>query len=174
MISVILTTYQRPEKLAKAILSVLNQTFSDWELIVVHDEPRPSRTATTEDLSDLDSRMRSIYQPHTGIHAISKNVGTKAAKGEYISYLDDDVTWRPDHLQILYNELSRNSNLDLVYGDRWLHDESGTISDQVGIFSDYNPQALLVRNYIDTSDFLVKKQALIENKKTLMLGMLTN
>ena len=149
MISVVITTYNRPEKLKKAIDSVHAQTFTDWELVVVHDE------------EGTDEPVHKFVK-HTGIHAIPKNYGTRLAKGEYIAYLDDDNTWRPDHLQILYNAMKAQPELDLVYGDRWLHDEGGEIPDQIGICSDYNPQALLVRNYIDTSDFLVKKQALID------------
>jgi len=96
---------------------------------------------------------------NSGAQAIPKNFGTRKALGEYIAYLDDDNTWRPDHLQVLWNAI-QTYKVDLVYGDRMLFDEKGELPSQVGVFSDFDPIRLLERNYIDTSDFLIKKEAI--------------
>lgn len=160
MISVIITTHaNRKDRLKRAVESVFNQTFQEFELIVVND----CSTDDTHEYCQSIKDPRFVYinrEKNSGLQAIPKNQGTRAAKGEYIAYLDSDNTWRPDHLQALHNELQRSPNIDLVYGDRWLHDELGRIKDQVGIFGDYNPKILLEKNYIDTSDFLVRREAI--------------
>jgi glycosyltransferase involved in cell wall biosynthesis len=149
MVSVVITTYNRPEKLKRAIQSVKDQTFKDWELIVVDDG------------SDVPPEG-AVILPHSGIQAVAKNEGTRRAKGDYIAYLDDDNVWRPDHLQALFNEIEKHPEVDLVYGDRYIIDENNEIPPQIGIFSDFAPQLLLMRNYIDASDFIIRRKAIFD------------
>ena len=66
---------------------------------------------------------------------------------------------RKDHLQSLYNVMSK-SNVDLVYGDRFIYENETPLS--IGIYHDFDPYLLLRRNYIDTSDVLVRKSSLLE------------
>lgn len=163
MISVIITTHgQRKNKLQRAIESVFGQSFTDFELIVIDDA---STDDTESYCKSLETHPQFRYKRLTynsGKQSIPKNIGTEMAKGEYIAYLDGDNMFRHDHLQVLWNALQNNSGVDLVYGDRMFHDESGQIPDQIGIFSEFNPVQILVKNYIDASDFLVKKQALVD------------
>jgi glycosyltransferase involved in cell wall biosynthesis len=155
MISCIITTYNRPEKLKKAVDSVINQSYTDWELIIVNDGGEvPKVKHEKARVVNLEKNFGSDTRP--------KNVGILEAKGEYIAFLDDDNVWRPDHLQILFKEISRDPKLDLVYGDRWLIDDAKTFKPRLGISSDFDIAILLRRNFIDTSDVLVKRQAIID------------
>lgn len=157
MISCIVTTYNRPEKLKRAIQSVIDQTFTDWELIIVDDHSEVGIKPPE------DKRITYRYlDKNSGKQAIPKNIGTRLAKGEYLAYLDDDNVWRPDHLQALYNVLDKSPEIDLVYGDRFVTDELGEMPSGVGIYSEFAPQLLLQRNYIDTSDFLVRRKAVLD------------
>lgn len=161
MISVILSTFQRPKRLKKAIKSVLNQSFTDFELLVVDDKSKDNTQAVVEAFKD--PRIRYMEVPrHFGCDTKPKNMGILASKGEYIAFLDDDNEYRPDHLLVLYNELTKNDKLDVVYGDRWLTDETNRIPPQVGISIDFTTDILIQRNFIDTSDVLVKRQALFD------------
>ena len=161
-ISVILTTYNRAKKyLPRAIKSVLNQTFKDFELLVIDD----GSTDKTSDVvhSFKDKRIKYFKIKHFGCDTRPKNTGTKRARGEYIAYLDDDCAFRPDHLQALYNALEKDENVVMVYGDRWVHYEDTTKGkDQIGIYNDFDYPRLLKRNYIDTSDVLIRRAALYE------------
>lgn len=154
-VSVVISTYNRKDRLQRALDSVFTQTFKDFEVIVVDDG---STDGTEELCKSYDVQYKKIT--HFGKDTRPKNEGIKLAKGEYIAFLDDDNLWRPDHLQVLVNELDRNPEVALVYGDRWLTDEDGEIPSQLGVCSDYNPFLLMQRNYIDTSDVLVRKEAL--------------
>jgi len=158
-ISVILTTFERPERLKKAIKSVLKQTFQDWELIIYDDYSQDGKTPKIcEKFAKKDSRIRYIRGKfNSGTHAFGKNQGAKVAKADLIAYLDDDNEYRRDHLQVLYKYLG---DYDIVYGDRWLVDETGRGKNTKGISRDFNAQLLSVINYIDTSDVLVRKKCL--------------
>ena len=103
-ISVILTTFERPNKLKRAIKSVIKQTFQDWELIIVDDCSQDGKTAKIcEKFSNKDNRIRYIRRKSNfGQHTRPKNEGLKSAKSDYIAYLDDDNEYRKDHLQALW------------------------------------------------------------------------
>jgi glycosyltransferase involved in cell wall biosynthesis len=158
-ISVITSTYKRKEKLLKAIRSVQAQTFPDWEMVIVADGPDEEVRQMVEELHD--PKIRYFEIPHFGNHSRVKNKGIMESKGEYISFLDDDNAYRPDHLNVLYKAIQRE-NVDVVYGDRWLIDEEKQIPAQIGVFSDWDAVKIFQYNYIDTSDALIKREALFQ------------
>lgn len=159
MISVIITTHNRADKLKRAIDSVLAQTYKDWELIIVDD----ASTDGTEELVKSYPQVNYIRRnKNFGCDTRPKNQGAKHSKGEYIAYLDDDNAFRPDHLQALINEFERDPKLDVVYGDRIVIDDTGVNSSRLGFTSDYSDTLLMQRNFIDTSDVLMKRSALFD------------
>lgn len=101
-ISVILTVFNE-EYIKKAIGSILNQTLTDFELIVVND----GSTDNTLDIihSFDDERIKLITQDNIGPGA-SRNKALKEAHGEYIMYLDGDDWYSDDALEIAYREAS--------------------------------------------------------------------
>lgn len=157
-ISIITSTYNRQERLVAAIESVRNQTFDDWELIIVDDH---STDSTEQVVSGyLNDRIKYIrLGENFGNDTRPKNIGIMASTGEYIAFLDDDNVYRPDHLQALINVIERE-DVDGVYGDRFIY-----INDEphgVGVYSDYDPMLIMTRNYIDTSDVLLKRDFLFD------------
>lgn len=162
-ISVIISTYNRCKKLKRAVKSVLNQTFKEFELIIVDDcstdkTEKYCRKLEQEEDNVLYVRLDKNY----GQHGRVKNEGMKRSQADLIAYLDDDNEYLIDHLQALYNEIKRAPMVDIVYGDRWVVDESGEHEKRKGISSPFDPGRLMIQNYIDTSDVLVKKKALID------------
>ena len=93
-VSVVITTYKRPEKLGRAIKSVLNQSLKDWELIIVDDNnaDSPFRKETGAFMEGYlgDSRIRYIKHEKNAGAPAARNTGIKAAMGAYIALLDDD------------------------------------------------------------------------------------
>ena len=159
MISVVTSTFQRPDKLLKAIKSVQNQTYPDWEMIVVSDGIDSATRAVVE--AFRDPKVRYFEIKHFGNHSRPKNKGIMEAKGDYIAFLDDDNQYRPDHLNVLMKGMEREM-VDVVYGDRWIIDEDKQFPSQLGVFSDFDQEKIFKSNYIDTSDVLVKKEALFD------------
>ena len=94
-VSVIVTTYNHEAFIAEAIRSVLAQTYTDYELIVVDDG---SVDETFAQASRFGERATLIRQPNRGI-AGSRNTGIQHAKGELLAFLDGDDLWEPDKLE---------------------------------------------------------------------------
>lgn len=96
-VTVIIPTYNRALMLGRAINSVLNQTYIDFELIIVDDASTDDTQNTVERIND--SRMRYIKNPLNRGVAYSKNRGIEKANGEFIAFLDDDDEWLPQKLE---------------------------------------------------------------------------
>ena len=110
-ISVILPVYNCQEYIEKSITSVLNQTFSDFELIIVNDG---STDNTSEIISQFtDSRVKIINQSNQGPGA-ARNNALKIAEGDYIMYLDSDDWFCPNALEVAYSQINK-FNADLTF-----------------------------------------------------------
>ena len=98
-VSVIIPTYNRQKLLPKAIKSVLNQTFKNFELIIVDDGLTDNTKEIIKEFQKRDPRIKYIWQENFGAPAGPKNTGIKNSKGEYIAFLDDDDEWLPEKLE---------------------------------------------------------------------------
>ena len=110
-ISVILPAYNEERYIAKAIKSVLNQSLSDFELIVVNDGSTDNTLGVINSFDD--SRIRLIDQENMGPGACRNNA-LKIACGEYIMYLDGDDWYHPEALETAYREITKNDS-DLTF-----------------------------------------------------------
>ncbi|MCH7402094.1 glycosyltransferase family 2 protein [Belliella kenyensis] len=113
LISVIIPTYNRAHVLANAIRSVLNQTFEDWELIVVDDGSEDETRELVSVFFD-DKRIVYKYQINKGVSA-ARNFGALKAKGEWLIFLDSDDEMEVDSLFFFSNEILRNAH-SLIFG----------------------------------------------------------
>jgi glycosyltransferase involved in cell wall biosynthesis len=112
-VTVIIPTYNRSAVLAYAIRSVLWQTFTDFELLVVGDGCTDESEAVVRGVAD--SRVRWINLPaNTGHQSGPNNEGLRQARGDVIAYLGHDDLWLPHHLECLLDGLA--SGADLAYG----------------------------------------------------------
>ncbi len=161
LVSIVLTTYQRPEKLDRCIRSILNQSFKDFELIIVDDHSLDDTDKVVEKYQTKDQRIRYIkLKENFGTHTRPKNEGTKAAKADYVAYFDDDNVMYPSHMQVLWKYITETKN-DVVYGDSILIDDSGKGLPQLAVVSDINdPKGINIyeRNFIDTNQVIVRKK----------------
>ena len=94
LVSIVIPTYHRPALVQRAIRSVLQQTRSDFELIVVVDD-QSEETAIEAAHTVSDDRVRYISQEHAGVCA-ARNLGASASVGEWLAFLDDDDEMLPD------------------------------------------------------------------------------
>lgn len=104
--SIIIPAYNVDAYIEMTLKSVYNQTFADYEIIVIDDG---STDKTLEILhKQTDSRLRVIHQKNAGVSA-ARNVGISAAKGKYIAFLDADDAWTNDHLALAHLFFSRHT-----------------------------------------------------------------
>jgi len=113
-VSVIIPTYNRANLLARAIKSVLNQTFQDFELIIVDDGSTDNTKEVVEEFQKKDSRIKYIFQENSGGPAKPINTGIKNSRGEYIAILESDDEWLPEKLEKQAEILDRFPNVGLV------------------------------------------------------------
>lgn len=97
-ISVIIPLYNKEHYIENTIKSVLYQTFSDFEVIVINDGSTDNSTKIVE--SFTDSRIKLIMQKNKGVSA-ARNRGIREAIGDFIAFLDADDTWYPDYLETM-------------------------------------------------------------------------
>jgi glycosyltransferase involved in cell wall biosynthesis len=116
-VSVIITTYNRADFVQEAIESVLNQTFRDFELIVVDDG---STDCTAEILHKWGKKIRSIRQENSGVSR-ARNTGIRLARGKYIAFLDSDDLWVQKKLEVQAHFLDANPQFSGCYTDEvWI------------------------------------------------------
>jgi glycosyltransferase involved in cell wall biosynthesis len=159
-VSIVLSTYNRATKyLPRAIDSVLNQTYGDFELIVVDDCSPDNTLEVVHSYAERDKRV--IYhrtEKQSGSDTNPKNQGILKSRGKYIAYLDDDNEYLPHHLEILVNRLEKNPDLDAVYCDMQIFDDANPgVQSMKAIALDFDAQFLINRNYIDTSEVMHRR-----------------
>ena len=108
-VSVVIPTYNRPEKLSRAIHSITEQTFEDWELIVVNDHPE----VDVRDVLPDTPRVHYIQHEENQGAPVARNNGIEAAEGRFVAFLDDDDAWKPRKLD---RQIDRFETLDESYG----------------------------------------------------------
>ena len=111
-ISVIMLTYNREELLTRAIDSILNQTFKDFEFIIVDNGSTDRSGAIADEYALKDSRIKIIHREQGNIGS-GRNAGLDAATGKYVAFIDDDDYAETDFLEFLYN-LAKNHNADIA------------------------------------------------------------
>ena len=122
LVSVIIPAYNSQKTIKQTIQSVLDQTFCDFELIVVNAS---STDLTLDILSQIkDTRLKIITYPQANV-AVNRNRGFAHASGEFITFLDADDLWTPDKLELQYKALQENPEAGVVYSWTDCIDETG-------------------------------------------------
>lgn len=112
--SVVIPTYNRVQKLKKAVDSVLSQSYENLELIVVDNH---SDDGTYEFLQSYDDDRLRVFRVHNhGVIAHSRNEGLRNARGEFVAFLDSDDWWVPNKLEIVKQFTEKS---DLIYHNMW-------------------------------------------------------
>ncbi len=112
-VSVVIPVYNVETYLEKCVDSVLRQTYSDFEIILVDDGSTDASGRICD--SFTDEKIKVIHQTNGGL-SDARNTGTKAAVGEYITWLDSDDTLHPDFLKILV-QLAEDCRADMAVGE---------------------------------------------------------
>ena len=115
VVSIIMPAYNAEAYIQEAIQSVIAQTMTDWELIVVDDGSCDNTASLLDVAACQDARIKVIHQPNAGV-AAARQVGVDAACGEYCIHVDADDWVEPDYLESLTN-MARQTQADLVWCD---------------------------------------------------------
>ncbi|MCF8239907.1 MAG: glycosyltransferase [Melioribacteraceae bacterium] len=115
VVSVVMPTFNREWSLHRAIQSVIKQTFSEWELIIVDDG---STDSTFEMINQYINSFENIrYMKHSNRKPpLTHNAGIQASTGKYITFLGSDDEFKPEHLELRIKFLDENDSIDLLHG----------------------------------------------------------
>ena len=128
LVSIVLPTYNRAAQIGRAIASVMAQSHSRWELIVVDDASTDNTCTVVQ--SFADPRIFLVRLPfNCGSPMRPRNVGLQLARGDYLAYIDDDNTWRPQHLERLLAAMATHPDAAGAYGGKAHHLPDGSVEE---------------------------------------------
>lgn len=152
MFSVIIPLYNKENYIKRALTSVLNQTYSGFEVIIVNDGSTDRSLEILESIKD--NRIRIISQKNCGVSS-ARNMGIDHARNQFIAFLDADDTWHPEFLEII-NELIRSNPEAGVYYSNYklIKEKKDEVSYSVKNLKNQN---ILIEDYFD---FVVKNKTI--------------
>lgn len=157
MVSVVMPAYNCERYIKTSIESVINQTYSNWELIIVIDD-------STDDTVNVVDRYNANPQIHYFVNkknlgvAKSRNRGALLAKGKYIAFLDADDIWMENKLEVQV-KLMEDKQAVLSSVARELMDENGTLTGKImPIQQEITYKKLLCGNTLNTSGVMIKTE----------------
>jgi teichuronic acid biosynthesis glycosyltransferase TuaG len=159
LVSIVMPTYNQDRFIGKAVASVLDQSYSNWELLVINNFSSDNTRQVVE--SFADKRIKLFDFANLGVIAASRNYGIKASAGTLLAFLDSDDYWHPEKLKQCLEKL--DSGYDLVcHGEIFFNDGADKFT-----ATKYGPeerchfQEMMTRgNCLSTSAILVKKVVL--------------
>ncbi|EMN47113.1 glycosyltransferase-like protein, family 2 [Leptospira interrogans str. L1207] len=166
LVSVVIPTYNHADFLKLSLASVINQTYLNWEAIVIDNH---SNDNTDEVVSFFgNSKVRLTKIKNNGVISISRNLGIKEAKGDWISFLDSDDLWFPNKLERVVFEIQKLENqIDVLCNDEYMvHlNQKKKITLNYGPFEDdFYRKMLFYGNRLSTSATTVRKKFLKEKE----------
>ena len=115
MVSIILCTYNRASLLPRAITSVLNQTYTDIELIIIDDGSTDRTSAVVNKFRNKDKRIHYFFQQNKGL-AKARNAGLRKARGYYITFVDSDDEYDGSHIEKRVHYMIAHPSVDMIHG----------------------------------------------------------
>lgn len=167
MISVIIPLYNKEKQIVRTLQTVLNQTYSNFEVVVVNDGSTDGSVAQAASVDD--ARIRIVEQPNSGV-AAARNRGIAAAKYDLVALLDADDEWKPAYLQTQMELVEKYPACSVFACNYELHDVAGNVTPTIirkvpfdgehGVLSNYFEVASCSHPPICSISILVRKQAI--------------
>lgn len=158
LISVVIPAYNAQKTILETIHSVLNQTVSNFEIIVINDG---SQDNTLNLLSTISDPRLKVFSYKNGGLSVARNRGISNATGEFISFLDADDLWTTDKLELQVAALQKNPNAGVVYSwTQFIDEHSNLLFLQPPVYLEGDVyRDLLVSNFISSgSNIMVRRK----------------
>ena len=170
MISIIIPAYNAADYLAQTIESVLNQTYSDFELILIDDGSTDRTREIIKDYQCKDARIKYFYKENGGVSS-ARNLGLQKATGDFVSFLDSDDLWDRRFLESMYHKLVAGGELACFCG--YIEKRGDTITRYPGHFGavDVLKEKLRVGSFrVSTDCWLIDRKFLSAEHITFTEG----
>ncbi len=159
-VSVVIPTYNRAHLIGRAIESVLNQTYQDFELIIIDDCSIDNTDDVIKEFQKKDNRIIYLKHDKNKGGSAARNTGIKTSRGEYIAFLDSDDEWLPEKLEKQINVFKKLSdNIGLVYSGYYevLEQNGEVLSKIIPIFKGDIYKNILKSNILGSPTPLIRK-----------------
>lgn len=158
LISIIMAAYNAEQTIEQAINSVLSQTYTNFELLVVNDCSKDRTVELVKKISAKDGRVRLISNVKNSGVSYTRKHGLEEAKGSWIAILDSDDAWAPEKLEKQI-DLQRRTNADLLFtGSAFMDSEGQSIDWHLHAPAEVTYRQLLKQNVLSNSSALVRKE----------------
>lgn len=158
LVSIIMAAYNAEKTIELAIESVLNQTYSNFELLVINDCSKDGTAKLVEDFSAKDNRVRLISNEKNSGVSFTRKHGLEEANGSWIAILDSDDAWAPEKLEKQI-ELQNRTNADLLFtGSAFMDSEGRPIDWYLHAPAEATYRQLLKQSVLSNSSALVRKE----------------
>lgn len=124
LVSIVMPAYNAAAFISESIRSVLDQTYENWELLVIDDASQDETLDIVKEFIQTDSRIRLHPLPANQGAGFARNIGIKASEGAFICFLDADDLWEPEKLQVQLDFMEQH-NAQVCYASYRLIDEEG-------------------------------------------------
>lgn len=181
-VSIILSTLNREKTLERCINSVIDQSFKNWDLIIVDDGSTDKSQTIIKKYTKLLDNIYCIKQPNKG-QSIARNNAAKIAKSNYLTFIDSDDHYLSNHIEYRIQQATCNPNIDLFYGgfeiigdpyvvckynhNKKIHLHSTTITGTLFVKRSlfYQLNGFKHINYGEDSDFVERAKRVARTKK---------
>ncbi|WP_010663463.1 glycosyltransferase family 2 protein [Marinilabilia salmonicolor] len=164
LISIIITTFNRPEKIISAINSVINQTFQNFELIIINDGSTINYDKVELYCEKYGDKIKYLKKKNEE-RSIARNFAISLAKGAWVCFLDDDDIYYKNHLQVFYERLKTEKRTNVLYHTLSVHRfPDGTIKKQSLANQNYQGTAKILNDQFAINTICVPTKLLQENK----------
>jgi glycosyltransferase involved in cell wall biosynthesis len=118
LVSIITPTYNHEKYIGECIESVKNQTFSDWEMIIISDGSTDKTLEVAKEYTEGDLRIHVIHQENKGIFRLAEtyNKALSLSKGEFVAILEGDDYWEPQKLEIQVEVMNKDNSIIMGWG----------------------------------------------------------
>ena len=158
LISIIMAAYNAEKTIEQAIESVLNQTYSNFELLVVNDCSEDQTVSLVRRIAEKDRRVRLISNKKNSGVSFTRKHGLKEATGKWIAILDSDDAWAPEKLEKQI-ALQKKTNADLLFtGSAFMDSDGKPIDWYLHAPAEISYRKLLKQNVLSNSSALVRKE----------------
>ena len=147
LFSIIIPTYNRAHILPITIESVINQTYNNWELIVVDDGSTDNTEEVLNAITEKEPRIKYQYQENAE-RSVARNNGIKASSGDYICFLDSDDLFKSTHLEVLHQAIiASDSEEKMMFTDMYVNENNTSRTSSVSA-TEYPPEFFLKNSII--------------------------
>ena len=136
LVSVIIPIYNVEIYLERCIKSLIHQTYTNVEILLIDDGSEDSSLAICKEFEEIDSRIKVVHKANEGL-GITRNYGLKEARGRYVVFVDSDDYITLDAIEILYRDITKNK-CDLVIADHFYKGEPNGIPIVSGVYSEHD------------------------------------